>query len=52
MRISRAVAARKLRPLGHRLFTTHLIGDEAELVRRNVWKIAALNFPDAVVVER
>lgn len=52
MRISRAVAARKLRPLGNRLFTTHLIGDEAELVRRNVWKIAALYFPDAVVVDR
>ncbi len=52
MRISRAVAARKLRPLGSRLFTTHLLGDEADLVRRNVWKIAAMYFPDAVVVDR
>ncbi|MCS3743394.1 MULTISPECIES: Fic family protein [unclassified Rhizobium] len=52
LQISRAVQAGKLRPLGSRLFTSHLSGDPAELVRRNVWKIVPLYFPDAVIVDR
>ncbi|MES0881788.1 Fic family protein [Roseibium sp. SCP14] len=51
-RVSRAVQSRKLRPLGSRLHTTHLSGDAGELVRRNVWTIAPLYFPGAVIADR
>lgn len=52
LRISRAVRTGKLRPLGSRLFTSHLSGDCEELVRRNIWKVVPLYFPNAVIVDR
>lgn len=52
LRVSRAVAANKLRPLGNRLHTTHFRGDPSDLIRQNVWKIAALYFPGGLVADR
>ncbi|TBF36988.1 Fic family protein [Rhizobium leguminosarum] len=52
LRVSRAVTANKLRPLGNRLHTTHLRGDPSDLIRQNVWTIAALYFPGGLVADR
>lgn len=52
LRVSRAVAANKLRPLGNRLHTTYLKGEPSDLIRQNVWKIAALYFPGGLVADR
>ena len=51
-RVSRAVAAGKLRKLGSRLYTTNLTEDPASLVRRHLWDIAAGYFPGGLVADR
>ncbi|MCO5081325.1 MAG: Fic family protein [Rhizobiaceae bacterium] len=52
LKVSRAVAAKRLREIGSRLYTTHMLEDRVTLVRRNVWKIVPLYFPDAIVADR
>ncbi|MGA2127115.1 MAG: Fic family protein [Xanthobacteraceae bacterium] len=51
-RISRAVAAGKLRKLGPRLYTTNLTEQPSSLVRRRMWDIAAGFFPGGLVADR
>lgn len=52
LKVSRAVEAKRLREIGSRLYTTHMLEDRATLVRRNIWKIVPLYFPDAIVADR
>ncbi|RUW46139.1 cell filamentation protein Fic [Mesorhizobium sp. M1A.F.Ca.ET.072.01.1.1] len=52
LKVSRAAEAGKLREIGSRLYTTHMFEDRTALVRRNIWKIVPLYFPDAIVADR
>ncbi|HEX5632699.1 MAG TPA: hypothetical protein VFX50_05700 [Gemmatimonadales bacterium] len=49
VRVSRAVAAGRLRPVGLNLYTPRLTGPLDELVRAHVWTVAGMLAPGSVV---
>lgn len=51
-RVSRAVAAGKLRKLGSRFYTRNLVEEPARLIRRHLWDIVAAFFPGGLVADR
>ena len=50
--VSRAVSAGKARKIGPRLYTTNMTDAPESIVKRNLWPIVGLLFPDAVVGHR
>lgn len=50
--VSRAVKRQELRKLGPRLYTNNLTDPLEEVVRRNLWPLVGLLFPDTVVSYR
>ena len=51
-RVSRAAKAGRLRRLASRLYTSNLVDDPEEVVRRNLWEIVAGYFPNALIADR
>ncbi len=51
-RVSRAFKAGRLRRLASRLYTSNLVDDPEEVVRRNLWEIVAGYFPNALIADR
>lgn len=49
---ARATKAGSMRQLGPRLYTSNLHDDPAILCRRNVWRILAGYYPDALIADR
>ena len=41
-----------LREIGPRLFTTNLTDDPAAIIRRNLWRVVAAYYPDALIADR
>ncbi len=50
--VSRALRRGRLRRIGPSLYTTNLTDPPADVVRRNLWMIAGLLFPGALVADR
>lgn len=50
--VSKRFRARKLRRLAWRLHTSNLVDPPEEIVRRNLWNIAAGYFPGALIADR
>ena len=50
--VSRAVSAGRARKIGPRLYTTNMTDAPESIVKRNLWPIVGLLFPDAVVGHR
>lgn len=49
LQVSRAVKAGELRKIGPRLYTPDVAADPAAVIRRNLWEVVGLLFPDTVV---
>ncbi|MGH7574059.1 MAG: Fic family protein [Longimicrobiales bacterium] len=49
LRVSREVKRGRARKIGPRLYTTDVTGDPAAIIRRNLWEVVGLLFPDTVV---
>lgn len=51
-RLNRLLKAGRIRKLLPRVYTSDLQGSDANIIRRNLWKLLAFRFPDAVVSHR
>jgi hypothetical protein len=51
-RISRAVAAGRLKKIAPRLYTSRVKEAPDKVIRRNLWEVIGLLFPDAVISQR
>ena len=50
--LSRLAKANRARKIGPRLYTTNMVDAPAVILRRNVWKVLAGYFPDALIADR
>lgn len=49
LQVSRRAKRGQIRKIGPRLYTTNVSDDPAAVIRRNVWEVVGLLFPDTVV---